>query len=64
MTMRTIRLTSVILPLAIGLAALATPAPAQGPGPAPVRMGMPASMFRDVNPVIFAGPGSTFLRTW
>jgi ABC-type phosphate/phosphonate transport system substrate-binding protein len=52
--MRMIRLAEVIFPLAVGLATLAAPAPALEPA-APVRMGMPASMFRDVNPAVFAG---------
>jgi ABC-type phosphate/phosphonate transport system substrate-binding protein len=52
--MRMIRFAKSTFPLTIGLAMLATPAPALEPAN-PVRVGMPASMFRDVNPAIFAG---------
>jgi ABC-type phosphate/phosphonate transport system substrate-binding protein len=58
--MRMLRLTTVIFPVAVGLAMLVTQAPAHEPAPAPVRMGMPASMFRDVNPVLFAGLAQPF----
>src|SRR6266480_1441394 len=50
--MRTTRLAAVFIPLAVGLATLIAPTSAAEPV-APVRMGMPASMFRDVKPVVF-----------
>jgi ABC-type phosphate/phosphonate transport system substrate-binding protein len=52
--MRINRPALLILPVAIALAASATETPAVEPA-APVRMGMPASMFRDVKPAVFAG---------
>jgi ABC-type phosphate/phosphonate transport system substrate-binding protein len=51
--MRAMRLASVIVPLWIASAVLVAPTPAADPPP-PVRMGMPASMFRDVKPGVFA----------
>jgi ABC-type phosphate/phosphonate transport system substrate-binding protein len=56
--MRTIRLATIIVPLALGLTVLTAPVCADEPGP--VRMGMPASMFRDVKPVVFAALAKPF----
>jgi ABC-type phosphate/phosphonate transport system substrate-binding protein len=58
--MRMIRLTAVVFFLVVGLATSAAPASGHEPAPVPVRMGMPASMFRDVNPVVFAGLARPF----
>jgi ABC-type phosphate/phosphonate transport system substrate-binding protein len=57
--MRLTRTPVLIVPLAVGLAVLAGPVPAADPAAA-VRMGMPASMFRDVKPVIFAALARPF----
>jgi ABC-type phosphate/phosphonate transport system substrate-binding protein len=51
--MRLTRLAAFFLPVAVAAGLLARPTAAAEP-PAPVRIGMPASMFRDVKPVVFA----------
>ncbi|HEY1376801.1 MAG TPA: hypothetical protein VGF55_08395, partial [Gemmataceae bacterium] len=57
--MRTTRLAAIIFPLAVGLSFLAMPAPAREPA-APVRIGMLATMFRDVKPAVFAALSRPF----
>src|SRR5438067_12597284 len=57
--MRVFRLMMLIWPLAVGLTTLATSCPATEPS-APVRMGMPATMFRDVKPIVFAALARPF----
>jgi ABC-type phosphate/phosphonate transport system substrate-binding protein len=57
--MRATRLAAVLLPLAIGLATLTSQTSAAAPA-GPVRMGMPASMFRDVKPVVFTALARPF----
>ncbi len=57
--MRFTRLPAVILPLAIGLSFLAIPATAREPA-GPVRIGMLATMFRDVKPAVFAALSRPF----
>jgi ABC-type phosphate/phosphonate transport system substrate-binding protein len=55
-----IRLAVFALPIAIGLTTAVPPAPAGDPAPVPVRIAMPASMFRDVKPALFAALSQPF----
>jgi ABC-type phosphate/phosphonate transport system substrate-binding protein len=57
--MRLTRLAAFLLPVAAGLAFQARPTAAAEPA-VPVRIGMPASMFRDVKPIVFAALARPF----
>jgi ABC-type phosphate/phosphonate transport system substrate-binding protein len=58
--MRTNRLALLSLPLVIALTATVSTAPAGDPVVGPVKIAMPASMFRDVKPVMFAALAQPF----
>jgi ABC-type phosphate/phosphonate transport system substrate-binding protein len=57
--MRTTRLAAAFLSLTIGLVAVIAPTRAAAPA-TPVRVGMPASMFRDVKPAVFTALSKPF----
>ena len=58
--MRLTRFALLCLPVTIGLIVSASPVPAGDPPLAPVKIAMPASMFRDVKPALFAALAQPF----